>query len=249
MVLLVVKRSESQQFLYEIAADTDVEEVLKRVVNINNLRFRIQRLKQEGEKLAVHAQGDQPTSGDDKHDEHMEKLRRAMAAAELLQHKNQVAKKVALTEDMLQEAVEDIRRAAAEAYPEGLPTEEPFKHALDGTDDPTGTSHDGDDIDASEAELWFASKRLPVGTKLSQHVGRNEKTKAVVKLQHAGYGPPPREPVVDEETQKAMLAYYHKKQEDEKRLAADDTMYFDSAWANPRSLKNQFSGVGNVRLS
>ena len=33
------------------------------------------------------------------------------------------------------------------------------------------------------------------------------------------------------------------------RLAADDTMYYDSAWANPRSLKNQFSGMGDVRLS
>ena len=33
------------------------------------------------------------------------------------------------------------------------------------------------------------------------------------------------------------------------RLAVDDTMYFHSAWANPKSLKNQFSGVGNVRLS
>lgn len=33
------------------------------------------------------------------------------------------------------------------------------------------------------------------------------------------------------------------------KLAADDSMYFDSAWANPRSLKNQFSGVGNLRLS
>ncbi|CAL8468577.1 g8117 [Coccomyxa elongata] len=249
MVLLVVKRSESQQFLFEITADTDVEEVLQRVVNINNLRYRIQRLKQEGDKLAVHTQGDQPTSGDDEYDEHMEKLQRALAAAELLQHKDQVARKVALTEDKLQEAVEDIRRAAAIAYPEGLPAEEPFKHALGGTEDPIGTSHDGDELDASEAELWFASKKLPVRSKLSQHVGRNEKTKAVVKLQHAGYGRPPREPVVDEETQKAMLAYYHKKQEDEKRLAADDTMYFDSAWANPKSLKNQFSGVGDVRLS
>lgn len=52
----------------------------------------------------------------------------------------QVTKKVVLTEDMLQEAVQDIRRATAEAYPEGLPAEEPFKHALDGTEDPIGPS-------------------------------------------------------------------------------------------------------------
>ncbi len=38
--------------------------------------------------------------------------------------------------------------------------------------------HDGGDLDAAEAELWFASKKLPLDAKLSQYVGRNEKTKA-----------------------------------------------------------------------
>lgn len=41
--------------------------------------------------------------------------------------------------------------------------------------------HDGENLDASEAELWFASKKLPLESKLSQHVGRNEKTKVNVQ--------------------------------------------------------------------
>ena len=66
-----MQRSETQQFLYEIPADTDVGETLQRVVKIHNLRLRIQRIKLEGEKLAVHAQGDEPTSSNDVNDGEM----------------------------------------------------------------------------------------------------------------------------------------------------------------------------------
>lgn len=52
--------------------------------------------------------------------------------------------------------------------------------------------------------------------KLSEYLGRHEKTKAVVKLQKKGQGAPAREPVVDQETQKAMMAWYYKKQEEQK---------------------------------
>lgn len=52
--------------------------------------------------------------------------------------------------------------------------------------------------------------------KLSEYVGRHEKTKAVVKLQKKGAGAPGREPAVDQETQKAMMAWYYKKQEEQK---------------------------------
>lgn len=44
-----MQRSETQQFLYEIPADTAVGKVLQRVVTINNLRQKIQRLKEGGE--------------------------------------------------------------------------------------------------------------------------------------------------------------------------------------------------------
>ena len=53
---------------------------------------------------------------------------------------DQAKKKVALTEDMLEEAVEDIRHAVAEAYPDGLASDNPFMRVLDGTEDLTGTS-------------------------------------------------------------------------------------------------------------
>ena len=48
--------------------------------------------------------------------------------------------------------------------------------------------------------------------KLSDHVGRNEKTKIVAKLQKKGGGAPQREAPISPEEHKAMMAYYHKRQ-------------------------------------
>ena len=52
-----------------------------------------------------------------------------------------------------------------------------------------------EDLDPETAELWFAGKQLIRGRQLGEHVGRNDKTKAVVRLQGKGNGPPVREPV------------------------------------------------------
>ena len=69
----------------------------------------------------------------------------------------------------------------------------------------------------------------------------------VAKLQKKGAGAPQREPVVSEDEQKAMIAFYHKKQQETEKLAQeDDDAYLHSQWANPKSLKNAFSGVGDV---
>lgn len=55
--------------------------------------------------------------------------------------------------------------------------------------------HANDELDAKTATLWFAGKQLLPKNQLSHHLGRHEKTKAVVKLQQAGQGAPGREPV------------------------------------------------------
>lgn len=47
---------------------------------------------------------------------------------------------MALTEDMLENAVEEIRMAVTEAYPEGLPEIDPVRQALEGTEELAGTS-------------------------------------------------------------------------------------------------------------
>ena len=46
---------------------------------------------------------------------------------------------------------------------------------------------------------------------LYDYIGKNEKTKIVVKMNSKGQGAPMNEPLVDKETQKKMMAYYYKK--------------------------------------
>lgn len=53
----------------------------------------------------------------------------------------------------------------------------------------------GVDLDPDSSTFWFAGKQLQPDKKLSDYLGRNEKTHAVVKLQKKGAEPPAREPV------------------------------------------------------
>ena len=52
-----------------------------------------------------------------------------------------------------------------------------------------------DELDPDTATLWFAGKQLLPEKHLSDFLGRNDKSKAIVKLQKKGQGAPGREPV------------------------------------------------------
>ncbi|KAH9326385.1 hypothetical protein KI387_006563, partial [Taxus chinensis] len=71
-------------------------------------------------------------------------------------------------------------------------------------------------FDQDTAQLWWAGKELMRDKTLCDHVGKNEKTKIIAKLQARGQGPPSREPRVDAETQKAMMAWCNKQQQEKK---------------------------------
>lgn len=107
-----------------------------------------------------------------------------------------------------------------------------------------------DVLDPETAELWYAGKQMKRGKKLKDHLGNNEKTKIVGKLQKKGSGPPQKEPPISEEEHKQMMAYYHRKQEEQKKLEeADDDHHLRSEWADPSSLKAHFRGTQNIKLS
>lgn len=59
-----------------------------------------------------------------------------------------------------------------------------------------------------------------------------------------------REPLIDQESHKKMLAFYHRKQEEEKKMAEEnEDDYMNSAWANPKQLKNQLNGaMGGIKF-
>jgi hypothetical protein len=69
-------------------------------------------------------------------------------------------------------------------------------------------------IEVSQAQLWFSGKEMCRGKTLSFYLGRNEKTKVIVKLQKQGQGPPGREPVISEEERKQMMLHAYRRQEE-----------------------------------
>ena len=102
-------------------------------------------------------------------------------------------------------------------------------------------------LDVDTTSLWCFSKELQFEKLLSEYVGKNDKSKVVAKLQKKGAGAPVREPVVSEDEQKAMIAFYHKKEQEAQRMEMEDEdAYQNSTWANPKALKNAFSGVGDI---
>ncbi|KAJ9437821.1 UPF0769 protein [Diplonema papillatum] len=96
-------------------------------------------------------------------------------------------------------------------------------------------------------QLWWASKQLHAEDLLSKYSGKNDKTKLVCKITKVGSHAPTKEPPIDAKTQQDMMTYWHRKQEENKKLVADeDISYGNAQWADPKGLKNQFQGTGNI---
>eukprot|EP00798_Chlamydomonas_sp_ICE-L_P025563 gene25563-11213_t len=251
MVQLHMKRSDAEQFIFETTIASTVQETINEMVGIFNMRQTIMRLKIEAEELAKYGPAKHPEKqGIDQYQEDATEkgphyiedptgrrtgnacspdeckvLMKTLEDAVALVDKSQVERKVCLSKKALADALDGIRGGVMICYPMGLPEWDFVRESLEETDDPTPC-------------------KMQAEKKLSDYLGRHEKTKAVVKLQKKGSGAPAREPAVDQDTQKAMMAWYYKKQEEQKKLAEnEDDSYADSSWANPKSLKSHFAGV------
>jgi len=272
-----MKRSEDQQFLFETTVQQPVSECIRDMCAIHNLRERIGRLKMEGEELAKYGPAKEPSKqgldefeeeGDtpverppnyerdptgrrtgDAPDAHCaEVLTKTLGEAHAACSKTLVASKQFLTEKALLEHIDLIRGAVMIAFPQGLPEWDPVRMGLEDDEDLGGSSAANEVLDPATTQLWWAGKQMNPDNKLSDHLGRNEKTKVVGKLQKKGGGAPAREPQVSADEHKEMLAYYFKKQEEQKAFEQnEDDDYLNSSWANPKSLKGHFSGVGDVK--
>eukprot|EP01051_Picozoa_sp_SAG22_P013066 SAG22_NODE_1424_length_4461_cov_1.785420_2_plen_272_part_00 len=270
MVLLNVKRGDRPLFIVETTCPTSVDEVTKKLVEMSNMRLRLVRLCRGCEELATFGPCKPPGKegidtytnedgtlkcGDSEADQldlaskypnyNMDPSGRRTADCQ-----KQVDARVNMTTEMYQAQIDLIRGAVTIAFPMGLPLDDPVQCALDGIEDLSGSQDSKEVLDEKEGQLWWAGKQmLRDGQVLSDYIGKNEKTKLVIKLTKAGGGQPTREAAVDEETQKRMMAYYHKKQEQMKKLEEDDEDdYANSAWANPKGLKNSLQGMGQVRM-
>jgi hypothetical protein len=185
------------------------------------------------------------------HDENMvEEMLEGCRTAKAVIHIDNVAKKQPITKASLEEQVEWFRGMTMKAYPafHGLGHWEPVLVLLENKEEFDSTVHGSDDLNIEKAQMWWAGKELVKGKTLGDYVGKNEKCKIIVKLQHKGSGAPVREPLIDENSHKQMLSYFHKKQEEAKKLEEDEEdAYMNSAWANPKGLKDQLQGISDFK--
>lgn len=294
MVVIHFKRSDNNQFLYETTADTKIDDLLVSLVEINNLRLKIDRasvaleelaskgpLKPEGlrgldekgyddylksDDLTVkNGLKDMPPkvgvrfSADDSHyrtgwilsEDMTQKMLDLSMELKKVIHKSTVDQKKFLSKELLTEQLDLVRGLMMMAYPgfHGLGQWEPIWVILENKEEFDEKMNLSEDLAVDSTTLWAVNKELQRGKLFSDHFGKNEKTKIVVKATQKGGGAPSREPMIDEETHKKMLSYYHKKQEEAKHLeeADDGDQYMNSAWADNNQLKRQLHGQGGIK--
>ncbi|KAF0038666.1 hypothetical protein F2P81_009150 [Scophthalmus maximus] len=181
-------------------------------------------------------------------DKMKEVLMRTMEEAKALISKKQVQANVCVTMEMVKEALDQLRGAVMIVYPMGLPPHDPIRMEFEDKEDLSGTQASLQVIAEDECQLWWAAKEMQRGKKLQDYVGKNDKTKLVVKIQKKGQGAPAREPLVTDEQQKQMMLHYHRRQEELKKLdEADDDSHLDSEWSDRQALKKQFQGLSNIK--
>mmetsp|Transcript_10750 Transcript_10750/g.34172 ORF Transcript_10750/g.34172 Transcript_10750/m.34172 type:complete len:287 (+) Transcript_10750:28-888(+) len=275
MVLFHIKRTDTDQFLFETKTTESNDTLIRTLVKINNMRVLIQQLCLGCERLVEFGPMKRPEEQGldevkEKAGEAIEKgphykadplgqrtgnacapelaeiVKRTCEEAKACIHKDQVARRVALSVEMLQERIDNIHGAVKIAYPMGLPEWDVVRQMLEDKADFDGTSAGQEMLDADTAQLWWAGKEFFRDQTVGDRAGRNEKTRLMARLQRRGGGPPVREPAVSEEERKSMMAHYFKKQEEAKRMAEDeedDFLY--SAWANPKGLKSALVGTSS----
>jgi len=161
----------------------------------------------------------------------------------------------AITFDAVDEQLSNLRGAIMIVYPMGLP---PYDHvrlefenneadSLSGTQASKAIIEDG-------GALWFAGKQLQtgIGKTLADYVGKNDKSRVVVKIQkRSSQGAPAKEAPVSQEEHKHLMSKMYKRQEQLKKLAEeaefDQESYLNSQWADSSALKRQFQGLSNIK--
>ncbi|KAK8741803.1 hypothetical protein OTU49_002407 [Cherax quadricarinatus] len=228
MVVLNIKRGNESQFLLETTVQAPVEEVLNRTVMIHNGRLKVYRICTEMELLAEHGPSLPPEmqglTEDQIKDLQLEDnwAKICIASGGVKENKDVCGRRNGC--QPLEKMQEVLLKTVAEA-----------KAIVSKV------------LEASMTQLWFAGKEMQCGKKLLDYLGKNEKSKVIMKIQKRGQGPPGREPMLTEEQQKALMAAEFKRREELKRLDNDDDdSYLNSAWADNHQLHRRFQGLDNI---
>ncbi|CAD2090305.1 conserved protein, unknown function [Plasmodium vinckei brucechwatti] len=262
MVLIYVKMSdESHSFLYETNVNNLIKNLKEDLINIYNLRCKILKLLDASLELAKHgplrpeefrglAECDSYNSNEvtcpDANNFRTGIPPQKDAAIKLInlgeKMKRQLVEngpKNGVSLNNLKKDLDLIVQNIKICYPviETLPSYEPTRLILE------KENYFNDELVPDETSMWWAGKEMDETLCLKNIIGKNEKTKIIIKLNPKKMGPPEREPRIDSETYKAMLSYYHQKKKEEKEFEEDDDdSYLNSEWASPLSLQKQLLG-------
>ncbi|XP_054611102.1 cilia- and flagella-associated protein 298-like isoform X2 [Dunckerocampus dactyliophorus] len=187
-------------------------------------------------------------NGQAPNDKMKEVLLKTVDEVKALVSKKQAEANVCVTMAMVKEGLDQLRGATMIVYPMGLPPHDPIRMEFEDCEDLSGTQASLQVLAEDECQLWWAAKEMQRGKKLQDYIGKNDKTKLVVKIQKKGQGAPAREPLVSDEQHKQMMLHYYRRQEELKKLEeADDDTYLDSEWSDRQALKRQFQGLTNIK--
>jgi len=143
-----------------------------------------------------------------------EVLAKAVAEVKARVSKDNIGAGVEVTEQTIKQSLDLIKGATTIVWPMGLPPTDPVRLELENCEELQGTQESKMVLDPAKTTLWFASKELTKDKQLKDFLGKNEKTKVVVKLNTTGSGPPVREPLFNEEERKAMMLAEHRRREE-----------------------------------
>ena len=261
MVVIHIKNGgDADSFLYETTCATQVDEMVRDVVEVWNLRLRLRQLCGALRDLGQYGPMKQPDkAGLDTIDEEyrgmsveknehykadptgnrtgngpgpqlVETFERVCTDTESVLDKALVTRKIAVSKAMLDEKLALMGGAVTMAYPMQLPEWDTVRLTLESDAGLDGMAAGQEVLDPDTAELWVASRAFDRSQKVSDRLGKNEKTKVIAKLQRPGAGAPGREAAISEEEKKAMMAFYFKKQEEMKALAESSEDEYVSAF-------------------
>uniref|UniRef100_A0A8D0ZIY7 Cilia and flagella associated protein 298 n=1 Tax=Sus scrofa TaxID=9823 RepID=A0A8D0ZIY7_PIG len=201
MVLLHVKRGDESQFLLQAPGSTELEELTVQVAQVYNARLKVQRIcsgaAPQRLKFATWDPGPLRKSFKDgslslplpffifiaPNEKMKQVLKKTIEEAKAIISKKQVEANICVTMEMVKDALDQLRGAVMIVYPMGLPPYDPIRMEFENKEDLSGTQAGLSVIKESEAQLWWAAKELRRTKKLSDYVGKNEKTKIIVKIQ------------------------------------------------------------------
>lgn len=92
--------------------------------------------------------------------------------------------------EMVKDALDQHHGAVMIVYPLGLPPYDLIRMEFEDKEDLSGTLAELSVIEKAHAQLWWAVKELRRTKKLSDYVGKNEKTKIIIKIQQRRQGAP-----------------------------------------------------------